>query len=580
MSTMRMKANTADHRCIGIYVRRSDEDDSGKSRSSDDQELQGRRFAAALGYPPERIRIYREDDGVKGMWWFSQSERGAPYRPELSRMLDDMENDTLGACWTWRSDRIVRDVEVCLALVPYFTQNKVRLWCGLREIDVTTADGLYNLTVEAAANRRQRDRASEDGIQDKAFRAEIGLFTRDPSAYGWRSGGRDSQEAVPQWHEIAVAEMMMRWFVYGDGTGAPLNLNQIANRLMDLGIPLSVGARGHKVRDRMKVTYFRARAVISNPMFVAKWRHGGEEHDFWDKLAVSKDGEPKRTAVPTELFDTVQERLQQTERPGLASDRSDRLCSGIVVCGCCGRTMHVNVKAYSSGEKFERFYCSHRTGRRKTCTNSAYATIAVDELNDWVMSLLAPLLVEELRAMQAEVDAKPLRKELQLAERQLAEARRTETEKLAALVSALDSEQIAAVATQLRAERQRAERAVDSLKERIGRTADVVVGDLASLQSVCKPRLREALRRAVRFVAISKCGITVLTWAGNYIVAPFVERDLTIYSKSDNRRRIERVAEAGGPEWIPSHQEFVSGRRRCLGKAADKLADDQILPSP
>ncbi len=217
-------------------------------------------------------------------------------------MIADMDDGVLGACWTWRSDRIVRDTEVALALVPYFQQNQVRLWCGLREIDVTTADGLYNLTVEAAANRRQRDRASEDAIQDKEFRAEVGLFTRDPSCYGWRSAGRDTQAAIPQWQEIAVTEMMMRWFVYGDGSGAPLNLNQIANRLMDLGIPLSVGARGHKVKDPMRVSYFRVRAVISNPMFVAKWRHGGEEHDFWNKLAVSKDGEPKRTAVPTDLF--------------------------------------------------------------------------------------------------------------------------------------------------------------------------------------------------------------------------------------------------------------------------------------
>ncbi len=242
--------------------------------------------------------------------------------------------------------------------------------------------------------------------------------------------------------------------------------------------------------------------------------------------------------------------------------------------------MHVNVKAYTSGDKFERFYCSHRTGRRKSCTNAAYSTIAVREIDSWVMGLLAPLLVEELHAMQAEVNGKPLRKELQLAERQLSEARRNETEKLTALVSALDTEQIAAVATQLRAERQRAERAVDGLKEKIGRVESVVGGDFASLQSVCTPRLREALRRAVRFIAISKSGITVLTWAGNYIVAPFLERDLTIYSESDNRRRIEHVADAGGPDWIPCHPDFVAGRRRSLGKAADKLADDQILPSP
>jgi hypothetical protein len=465
-----------------------------------------------------------------------------------------------------------------LALVPYFQRNQVRLWCGLREIDVTTADGLYNLTVEAAANRRQRDRASEDAIQDKEFRAEVGLFTRDPSCYGWRSGGRESQEAVPQWHEIAVAEMMMRWFVYGDGTGAPLNLNRIANRLMDLNIPLSVGARGHTARDSTKVTYCQVRYVISNPMFVAKWRHGGGEYGFWDKLSVSKDGEPRRTAVPIELFEAVQHRLEQTERPGLANDRTKRLCSGLAVCGCCGMTLHVNIKTYVNGDRFERYYCPHRSGRRKTCTEDGYATLSVDELECWVRQQLAPQLAEELDAMRAESGTKSIRKDLQVAERNLAEARKTETDKLTALVGAMDADQFAAVAMQLKADRQRLEREVDSLRERIRHIEEPIDLVPLSLESVCSDRLREALRRAVKFIAVSRQGVTVLTRSGSYLTAPIIDRDLSIYSEADNRRRISPTVSPGDPSWIPNHDKFISGRRRSLGKSSDRLAGEQLLP--
>ena len=573
-----MTATEVDDRCFGVYVRRSDEDDSGRSRSSDDQELTGKRFAASQGYPPERIRVYREDEGVKGWWWFRQSGREGPYREELSRMIADLENGTLEGCWCWRSDRLVRDTEIALALAPYLIRNKAKLWAGFREIDTSTADGLYNLTIEAAANRRQRDRASEDGVRDKLYRAEFGLFTRDPSCYGWRSGGRESQEAVPQWHEIAVAEMMMRWFVYGDGTGAPLNLNQIANRVMDLGIPLSVGARGHKVRDPKLVTYFQVRAIISNPMFVAKWRHGGGEHDFWDKLSVSKDGEPKRTAVPVELFEAVEHRLEQSERPGLANDRTKRLCSGVAVCACCGMAMGVNVKTYVNGDRFERYYCSHRTGRRKTCTEDDYASLAVEELESWVRQQLAPQLVEELHAMQAESGTKSIRKDLQIAERNLAEARKTETDKLTALVGAMDADQFAAVAMQLKADRQRQEREVDSLRERIRQIEEPIDIVPLSLESMSSDRLREALRRAVKFIALSGKGVTVLTRGGKYMTAPIIERDLSIYSEADNRRRISPTLSPGDASWIPNHDKFISGRRRSLGKSSDRLADEQLLP--
>jgi hypothetical protein len=492
-------------------------------------------------------------------------------------MIDDMEAGTIGGCWAWRSDRLVRDTEVALSMVQFFARNRVRLWLGFREIDVTSADGLYNLTIEAAANRRQRDRASEDVIRDKEYRAEFGLFTRDPSCYGWRSGGKDSQKAIPQWNEIAVAEMMMRWFVVGDERG-PLNLNQIAIRMMDLGIPLSVGARGHKVRDAKIVTYAQVRAVISNPMFVAKWRHGDQEWDFWDKLSVSKDGEPKRTAVPQELFDEVKARLEEVERPGLANDRTERLCSGLAVCALCGMPMHTNVKAFKSGDKLQRFYCAHRTGRRKTCIEDGYASLVVDEVDAWVRKHLAPMMSEQLRSMSSEVGGEPLRKELNLAERKLADARKKESESLAAIIGVLDSEQIASVATQLRAERQKSERACQDIRDRLSKIEGVAAPDPASLGSVALPRLREALRRAVRFIAVGEGGVTVLTRSGDYIVAPLIERDLTVYSEADNRRRISPVAVKGDSSGIPYPHTFLRGRRRSLGKAADRLADDQLLP--
>jgi hypothetical protein len=463
------------------------------------------------------------------------------------------------------------------ALVPFFARDSVRLWLSFREIEVTSADGLYNLTIEAAANRRQSDRCSEDAIRDKEYRAEFGLFTRDPSCYGWRSGGKESQKAIPQWHEIAVAEMMMRWFVTGDENG-PLNLNQIANRLMDLMIPLSVGAKGHKSRDPLKVTYAQVRSIISNPMFIAKWRHGDQDWDFWDKLAVSLDGEPRRSAIPTDLFEAVQARLEEVERPGLANDRTMRLCSGLAVCAACGRTMHTNIKSLSDGSKLERFYCAHRTGRRKTCTGDGYSSLAVEELDSWVRTYLAPLMSGQLKAMKAEASGEPLRKELVLAERQLAEVRRKETEKLCSLVGVLDAEQIASVATQLRAERQKCERQCQELNDRIALIDGVEAPNLDSLGSVSVIRLRESLRRAIRFIAIGSSGVTVLTRSGNYIVAPLIERDRTIYSESDNRRRIAPLAEDGGPCGIPDPPKFVQGRRRALGKSADRMTDDQLLP--
>ena len=372
---------------------------------------------------------------------------------------------------------------------------------------------------------------------------------------------------------------MMRWFVYGDG-GAPLNLGQIAGRLMDLDIPLSVGAKGHKARDPELVTFAQVRSVITNPMFIARWRHRGEEYDFWDKLAVSKDGAPKSTAIPVDLFEAVKSRLLEIERPGMANDRTSRICSGLAVCACCGLSLHVNVKAYVNGDRFERYYCSHRAGRRKTCTEDGYASLAVAELERWVRQQLTPQLVEELDSMRAESGTKTIRKDLQIAERNLAGARKTETEKLTALVGAMDPDQFAAVAMQLKADRQRLEREVNDLKDRIRQIEEPIDIVPMSLESVCSDRLREALRRAVKFIALSSQGVTVLTRSGSYLTAPIIDRDLSIYSEADNRRRISPTISPGDLSWIPNHDKFIAGRRRSLGKSSDRLTDEQLLHEP
>lgn len=570
------------HRIFAIYVRRSEDDETGRSKSCDDQEARGFKTGLLLGFREDQIRIYREPEGSKGTWWWEGSGQPGPHRKALGRAVADIEAGEVEAFWSWNSDRLFRDVPIALALGEILTRTSTALICGHKVVDTSSADGLYHLTIEAASNRRQRDRAREDVQRDKQFRAELGLFTRDPSCYGWRSAGRESQEAIPQWTEIDTAEMMMRWCA-GDGDVGPLGPNQIANKLMQIGVKLSIGAKGHKASNDKLVTYQQVLRVLRNPMHIGMWQHAGKLYDYREKLYVSRNGEPPRPAIPIELFERVQRRLDSRPKKGAKTGCSGRILAGLVVCGACGRTLHVGYKTLKDGSKTHRYFCPNRIGGAKTCQGSSYGSLVFEELDRWVIDHMAPLLAHELQQMRTEAESGPAQAELAIVQSKLREVKSDETEKLAALVSALDAEQLAAVAAQFRGERQRLERRMAELKMLIDTNgADAFA--IQDLFSVAPAKLREALKRTVRFIALTDRGAVVSTYARGYMAAAYEECKPGQMKAKDNRRKllpgVGAAASNTCSSWIADPALFVAGRRHTLKEFADSLSDDELLPHP
>lgn len=569
------------HGIFGVYVRRSEDDESGRSKSCDDQESRGTKTGLMLGYREDQIRIYREPEGAKGTWWWEGSGQPGPHRKALGRAVADINTRELEALWAWNSDRVFRDVPVALALGAILCKANVTFYCGLKQVDTSSADGLYHLTIEAASNRRQRDRAREDVQRDKLFRAELGLFTRDPSCFGWKSAGRESQEAIPQWDQIDTAEMMMRWLV-GDGDVGPLTQNQIANRLMDLGVKLSIGAKGHKASNDRLVTYQQVERILRNPMFIGMWQHAGKLYDFREKLYVSRNGEPKRPAVPVELFERVQQRLKARPKKGTKLGCSGRLLAGIVVCGACGRTLHVGYKILKDGSKTQRYFCPNRIGKAKTCTGISCGSLVVEELDSWVTEYLGPLLAHELQAMRQEAASGPAQAELAIIERKITEIKASETEKLTALVVALDADQLAAVAAQFRTERQRLERRASELRVMISSVGGESL-HLSDLLSVSTEKLREALKRTVRWIALTDRGVVAATYSCAYMGAAYEESQPGKMKGKDNRRKLLPGVGAAASNvcatWIAEPAKFIAGRRHALKELADSMTDQELLPS-
>ena len=595
--TSREPEGTDIKRRAAVYIRKSNHDETGKNKSCDQQLEMCLDVCHDKDLEVQEARIYREEEGQKGQWWWDNhlGYHPKPYRPELTRMMDDIEAGLIDVVVVWRSDRLYRDAGVCDALVKVFRARNIRLVAGHQDMDISSAAGLYTATSEAATNRRWRDVISEDIKRDHNSKARKGMFSRNPSCVGFRSRGRGSQQVECLAEELALVLRVFLLFLVGEEGRGPLGVTGIASLLMDQGVRWPKGSKGHKAKNPDKIHTSNISSVLTNCMYVGRWRHDGREYPC-DRVLVpvlDAQGAPTgkhETAVPLALYEAAQEKLARIDRPGKRSLGSGHLLSGIAVCGRCGRPLQIARHAYrlvngpnkgAPRPPRTNFECRHRRGTRP-CPAGAVFALNEKVLDAWVLAELAPLLLVEIAAMRASAGQEADRQMLVDLERQIREAKLRETKKLASLVGEMDAEQFSAVATLLRAEREALERKAIPLRQRLTR-AEQTLPDLTSetLSTLPRSALKEVLTRAIAWIGIGKHGIIVLTSWGAYIGAEYRKRSKDSPNEAVNGTFLcapSLVSTLNALDVLTDQPEFIRGRRDALGRKAERLSDAELLP--
>ncbi|MEI6916290.1 MAG: recombinase family protein, partial [Armatimonadota bacterium] len=519
---------------VAIYARKSNKKDpkEERSKSAEEQIEICRENALRQGFDPDMIQIYREKDGTKGdhYWEDPEGRNPPPYRPALTELMADIASNKIDTVIAWRSDRIVRDLGVTHALIEFYKKYPFQLICAHREYDLTTSSDCFAFGMEACNNERWKSQIREDVKRSARCLASAGQFSRNPSCYGFRSKGRGTHEAEPRWAEIDMVNRIFGLFCVGEGDRGPMGVQGIANLLMREGISLSVGARNQECKTPERVFTSQITTILKNCMYVALWRHRGEEYPCSRLLVTREPDGKKETAVPVALYEAAQEKFKLLDNRSKRSHSSEHMLTGIVICAYCGRPLHVHFEAKPkdlAGNPTwtpRRWFTCNNRKPPDYCKPYGLKWVQEQVVDDWVVEQLGPLLAENMRATRAATSRDADMQKLAALQRQMEDVQRRETKKLLSLADVLDKEQFASMALELRAERESLARRIKDLKAKVARTdSDLPEVPLEHLRNLDKSAVKDALRRVVQWIAIGSEGVTVLTSWGTYMAATFRE---------------------------------------------------------
>jgi DNA invertase Pin-like site-specific DNA recombinase len=385
-----------------VYIRQSSAQQIFDHRESRQRQYALADYAAALGWPRERILVIDEDQGRSG--------RTVEHRPGFQRLLSEVTLDHVGLVLGLELSRLSRSSKDWYHLLEV---------CALFGTLLADQDGIYDANdtndrlvlglkgtmseVELSTMRNRLER----GKLHKAERGELILTV--PCGYLKLPHGEvvlDPDEQVR-----ATVQLIFDKFAELGSFGkvyAYLRRNRI-----------SVGCRVHQGPRRGDLVWRPvSRALLGrmlhHPIYAGAYSYGRRRVD--PKRTAAAGGKVRMRHVPMAEWKVLQrdrfpayiswERYLANQRR-LAENRSwpeapgvpragAALLPGLLVCGACGRRMHA---AYRSKAK-PYYECMRRKLEGSACRGLGAA--AIDELlSEQVLRALEPAALElSLRAMK------------------------------------------------------------------------------------------------------------------------------------------------------------------------------------
>ncbi len=454
-------------------------------------------------------------------------------RPNLQRLLRDLEAGRFDVVPTYKYDRISRSTRDLLELIERFARAGVDFVSTTQQLDTSTPQGKFMLTILVGMAQFEREMTA-DRTRDKMYhRAAAGKWNGGTVPFGYMV---DKAKALVPHPRDAV--QVQRAFELYRSHRSTLQVAKLLQAEFPKGRAWTTG---------------NLAGVLRNRVYTGKLVYAGEIHEGQHEALVD---------APT--FEAVQEHLEQNRlnrgRQGRATTHG--LAVHRVARCACGEPMRIVTAWGGSGERRFRYHyarCRHARGNAAG-VRCEVPQIQGKKLEDAVMALVEqacqdPVLIQEAMRKLAEqsrrrIDQKQTYLEGLRGERDEARAR------LRRLLDHFgDSESRAA-----RQEIEELAQKVDALDREIGQLDTLRPPPPATRGYVARvQRSLDVFRRAYQAMTVGERGelfllvLEAVVWHGEYLTVKFHGNPhLTRIPLIDGELRVDQALEVPAGMWLES----------------------------
>lgn len=383
--------------------------------STEEQAKEGFSIAAQLQTLRQYAQIYNwevideyVDEGISG-----KSVKG---RPEMKRLIKDVENERFDAVIVWKISRLSRNMLETLMILDKFEEYNVKFISYSENFDTSSPIGRLVLQIMASIAEMERNTLAENvklGMKQRALEGR------------WNGGvvfGYDTVKKQLVINEKEAEVVQLIFHMYANGKG----LRAISNHL---------NKAGYKTKRNRYFSINGVAQILDNVIYIGKiswlkfenWESKRRKGKNPNPILVEGKHEP---IISDELWSVVRARRKSKSFKQRQSNEPF-LLSGLLRCPDCGQGMVPSITTYTRKDGTKRkhryYVCSdfHNKGSAACRANS----IKAYELEEMVIKKIEQLSSNKKKLYKTLTDISSnsahsiseLNKELEVVEKQLKE---------------------------------------------------------------------------------------------------------------------------------------------------------------